>query len=132
MQISPESRLRGDSIQLCDALAAIAYSGGFTFFILMAMELVVNLFRGRPGTETDFAVVVDADDILDTELQAERILSASGGATGAATGEPPEATGAVNPEGATELHPLPRPWIHRARGAAPPMEVPPPALPALN
>ncbi|KAI9854142.1 MAG: hypothetical protein M1813_001349 [Trichoglossum hirsutum] len=99
-----------DSMQLCDALAAIAYSGTFTFFILMAMELVMNQFWDRPSTETDFEVVVDADDILDIELQAERVPSANGavgGATSAENGESPEAIGAVNLEGAVELHPLP-------------------------
>ncbi|KAH0558931.1 hypothetical protein GP486_004445 [Trichoglossum hirsutum] len=85
--------------------------------ITPAAELVMNLFWDRSSTETVFKIVVDTDDIVDMELQAERVPSANGtvgGATGAENGESPEATGAVNPEGAIELHPLLSSRIRRA------------------
>jgi hypothetical protein len=54
------------SLQICDALAGMAYSGIGTLVILCIMEGVAFMFKRRPME--DGHLVLDADDIVEKEL----------------------------------------------------------------
>lgn len=62
----PDCMLTCLSLQVCDALAGMAYSGIGTIVILCIMEAGAFMFTQRPMEDGHW--VLDADDIVQKEL----------------------------------------------------------------